>query len=120
MAWEIKEEPDVPSPTEKKPIVKRAFLKRGHGKAGGIGTNTPPKKKAKSVDPIRAVNESFQVEDRYKNTYLANNRNESKGGRSSVMEPQVMGNKNEYLDKQIRNYNDQLAKLNQQKLDFEK
>ena len=29
------------------------------------------------------------------------------------MEPQVMPNKNEYLDKQIRNYNEQLAKLNQ-------
>ena len=88
MGWEIKEVPDMPSPTEKKPIVKRAFLKRGHGKAGGIGTNTPPKKKANSVDPIRAANESFQVEDRYKNTYLANNnRNETKEGRSSVMEP---------------------------------
>ena len=89
MGWEIKEEPDVPSPVEK-PIIKRAFLKRGHGKAGGIGEKTPPKKKAKSVDPIRAVNESFQVapvEDRYKNTYLAPNRYETKKHQSSVMEP---------------------------------
>ena len=86
MAWEIKEEPDVPPP-EKKPIVKRPFLKRGHGKAGGIGQNTPPKKKAKSVDPVRGVNESFQIEDKYKNTYLANNRYDSKKNQSSVMEP---------------------------------
>jgi hypothetical protein len=34
--WEIKEEPAEIEP-EKKPIVKRIFLKRGHGKAGGIG-----------------------------------------------------------------------------------
>lgn len=40
-------------------MVKRPFLKRGHGKAGGVGTSTPPKKKAKSVDPMRSVNESF-------------------------------------------------------------
>ena len=36
IAWEIKEEPAEVIP-EKKPVVKRVFLKRGHGKAGGIG-----------------------------------------------------------------------------------
>ena len=64
------------------------------------------------MDPVRGHNESFQIEDRYKNSYLGNHNNATKNS-SAIMEPQVMPNKNEYLDKQIRNYNEQLAKLNQ-------
>jgi hypothetical protein len=65
-AWaaEIKEVQEE-KPEEKKPIVKRPYLARGAGKAGGIGQ--VEQKKSKSCDPIKNnMNEtSFQVEEKY-------------------------------------------------------
>ena len=132
-----------------KKVVRRPFLARRSGKAGGIGAalaqeeETPPKnKKSKStgahrgragIERLDTLNETYGygkqtenvslVETQYQNPFVGG------GPRKSVNPPELDigtigyisgGNKQDHLDRQIKHYNQEQVKLNQQKQDLDR